>query len=288
MTTTQNTFQCTRDGLTIRGAVYRRKHGVRQPIVILSHEFMANRRFVSRYAKMFAELGYAAFTYDFCGGCAVGSSDGRTEDMTVFTECRDLEAVMDYACSQEYTDEYRITLLGCSQGGLVSGLVAARHPDKIEMLILLYPALSIPDDARKGKMLMAQFDPNAIPETFRCGPMKLGREYATSVMDLDPFEILGSYKGNVLLLHGDRDDLVPLSYSHRAMAMYRQAQKEAEPDWKGPRSARLVVIPGAGHIFRKNAHMSHAMGSIQSFLLETSEISNYDHTINSDHILYMF
>ena len=177
--------------------------------------------------------------------------------MSVFTECRDLEAVMDYACSQEYTDEYRITLLGCSQGGLVSGLVAARHPDKIEMLILLYPALSIPDDARKGKMLMAQFDPNAIPETFRCGPMKLGREYATS-------------------------------YSHRALAMYRQAQKEAEPDWKGPRSARLVVIPGAGHIFRKNAHVSHAMGSIQSFLLETSEISNYDHTINSDHILYMF
>ncbi len=287
MSITRTAFQCTRDGLTIRGVEYRRKIGNRQPIVILSHEFMTNRLFVARYAKMFAELGYAAFTYDFCGGCVVGSSGGRSEDMTVFTECRDLEAVMVYARSREYTDEHHITLLGCSQGGLVSGLVAARHPEQIELLILLYPALSIPDDARKGTMMLSKFDPKAIPETFRCGPMVLGREYAASVMDLDPFESLGAYRGNVLLLHGDRDKLVPLSYSQRAAETYRRAQEEAT-ERDGPRSARLVVIPGAGHIFLKPALQSRAMGAIRSFLLETSETSDRDHTINSEHILYMF
>lgn len=287
MAITRTSFQCTRDGLTIRGVEYRRKDGNRQPIVILSHEFMTNRLFVSRYARMFAELGYAAFTYDFCGGCVVGSSGGRSRDMTVFTECRDLEAVMDYARSREYTDERPVTLLGCSQGGLVSGLVAARHPEQIGMLILLYPALSIPDDARKGTMMLSQFDPKAIPETFRCGPMMLGREYAASVMDLDPFEALGAYRGSVLLLHGDRDKLVPLSYSERALETYRRTQEEG-PGRNGTRSARLVVIPGAGHIFLNPAHQSRAMGAIQSFLLETSEVSDRDHTINPEHIFYMF
>lgn len=284
----QQSFHCQRDGLTIRGTVYRRKHGQSLPVVILSHEFMANRRFVARYAKMFAELGYAAFTFDFCGGCSVGSSDGSSTDMTVFTECEDLKAVLNYACRQEYTDEYRITLLGCSQGGLVSALVAAEMKSKVEMLILLYPALCIPDDARKGRMLMARFDPKDIPETFQCGPMKLGRAYAQTVMDLDPFDVLGEYTGNVLILHGDQDKLVPLSYSQRAKEMYQSAADRAEPDWKGPRSVRLVVISGAGHIFRRSSHQAHAMGSIQSFLLETSEISNYDHSINEDHIHYIF
>ena len=279
MSITRTPFHCSRDGLTIRGAVYRQKDGNRLPIVILSHEFMTNRLFVARYAKMFAELGYAAFTYDFCGGCVVGSSGGRSEDMTVFTECRDLEAVMVYARSREYTDEHHITLLGCSQGGLVSGLVAARHPEQIEMLILLYPALSIPDDARKGTMMMSKFDPNAIPETFRCGPMMLGREYAASVMDLDPFEILGSYRGNVLLLHGDRDELVPLSYSRRAAEMYRRVQEEV-PEQNGPRIARLVVIPGAGHIFLKPALQSRAMDAIRNFLREAGGVSDRDRIVN--------
>ena len=128
-------------------------------------------------------------------------------------------------------------------------------------------------------MMMSKFDPNAIPETFRCGPMMLGREYAASVMDLDPFEILGSYRGNVLLLHGDRDELVPLSYSRRAAEMYRRVQEEV-PEQNGPRIARLVVIPGAGHIFLKPALQSRAMDAIRNFLREAGGVSDRDRIVN--------
>ena len=55
--------------------------------------------------------------------------------------------------------------MGCSQGGFVSALFAAAHPNVVvSRLILFYPALCIPEDARRGKMLMYAFDPSNIPE----------------------------------------------------------------------------------------------------------------------------
>ena len=39
---------------------------------------MANQGTVKHYAKLLAELGFAAYGYDFCGGCVMmGKSDGK-------------------------------------------------------------------------------------------------------------------------------------------------------------------------------------------------------------------
>ena len=44
-----------------------------------------------------AEMGYVAFTFDFCGGSAMcGKSDGKTTEMSVLTETKDLKAVIEY------------------------------------------------------------------------------------------------------------------------------------------------------------------------------------------------
>lgn len=58
--------------------------------------------------------------------------------------------------------------MGCSQGGFVSGMTAAQLKEQIRGLIMFYPALCIPDDARKGHMMFSEFDPQNIPDTFRC------------------------------------------------------------------------------------------------------------------------
>ena len=102
-----NRFACRRDGLTIRGTLYRpaaqkaaenRNAGVssngtahadvrvrtsqKLPIAILSHGFMANQKMMTAYARTVAAMGYAAFTFDFCGGCIIGKSDGKTTEMS--------------------------------------------------------------------------------------------------------------------------------------------------------------------------------------------------------------
>lgn len=249
-------FSCRRDMLTIRGMQFIPDAARRSPIFIVSHEFMANMLFSLTYAKAAAKLGYAAFCYDFCGGGIVSASGGKTTDMSVLTEVEDLKAVIAYAKSLPYTDESCIVLMGCSQGGLVSALTAAGLQGEIRALILQYPALSIPDDARKGHMIKARFDPENVPERLSCSVMRLGRRYVTDVIGLDAFAEISAYHGKVLLIHGDNDRLVDISYSRRALSAYRESGADV----------RMEVIRGAGHIFLRPKHIMQAKRHIAAFL----------------------
>ena len=263
-------FTCSRDSLRLRGSMFRPAEGERFPVAVVSHEFMANRLFTMRYARLLSSLGYAAFCYDFSGGCVVGASQGRTTDMTVFTEMEDLKAVIAYAKAQPFADPDRLLLMGCSQGGLVTALTAAEPETRAEAIILFYPALSIPDDARRGSMMSARFDPADIPETMRCGPMKLGREYAASVLDLDPFSTISAYRGDVLIVHGNADTLVDISYSRRAYDAYRAAAETALQAGEIQSMPRIAFheVDGAGHIFLRPNHDQDAVRAVTAFLAD--------------------
>ena len=233
-------FTCERDGLTISGLMFEPLNGKvnaegKLPVAIVSHMFMANYKMVAKYAKFLAENGYLSVCYDFNGGGIFSKSDGKSVDMSVLTEVKDLEAVIEAVLKNKKADASRLLLMGCSQGGFVSALVAARHPEMVERLVMFYPALSIPDDARKGGMLMAKFDPQNVPEVFKCGFMKLGRQYVTDVNKMDAFKEISAYEGPVLLLHGTKDTAVDVSNSKKAAEYYKNVQ--------------LELIEGAGHGF---------------------------------------
>jgi len=233
-------FTCVRDGLTIRGLLFEPVNGKvneagKLPVAIVSHMFMVNYKLTVKYARALAECGYLSVCYDFNGGGLFSKSDGKSVDMSVLTEVADLEAVIAEVLKHEKADASRLMLMGCSQGGFVSALVAARHPGMVEKLILFYPALSIPDDARKGQMLMAKFDPKNIPEVIRCGFMKLGKCYVTDVIEMDAFKEISAYEGPVLILHGTKDTAVDVSNSKKAAEVYP--------------NARLELIADAGHGF---------------------------------------
>ena len=51
----------------------------------------------------------------------------------------------------------------------------------------------------------------------------------------DIYDLIGQYKGDVLILHGERDRIVPLRYSERAVDVYENAE--------------LVVMEGQNHGF---------------------------------------
>lgn len=256
MELTKSKFSCQRDGLTIRGYEYR-PQGEKLPIAIVSHGFMANMMTVKHYAQFLAEMGYAAFCFDFCGGCVMmGKSDGKTTDMSVLTEVRDLCAVIEYAKGLDYTDSSNILLMGCSQGGFVSALTAAKLKDEVKKLVLFYPALCIPDDARSGKMMWAKFDPKNIPETVKCGSMKLGRCYIADVVDMDPYEQIRDYPGDVLIVHGTADKIVAMRYAEEAEKVY---------DERNSGSVKLHFIENGQHMFSKK-HDKIAMEYLKAFV----------------------
>ena len=242
-------FECKRDNLLIRGNEYRKKEG-KLPVLILSHGYLANQKMCAKYAKLASKLGYAAFTFDFNGGGLLSKSSGKSIDMTVLSEVEDLKAVIQYIKKREDIDEKNISLLGCSQGGVVSAIVAKQYPN-IHSLILLYPAFCIPDDARLGKMMFAHFDPDRIPSIIQHFPMKLSRQYASCVQKWQISDMAGNYDGPVLYLQGTKDQVVKLHYAREAQRLYS--------------NIKYYEIDGGGHMFR-GKYDSIAQGIIKEFL----------------------
>lgn len=220
-----------RDENRIHGLAYvPQGAGEKLPTVIFSHGFGGTLESATRYAEELAVHGYAVYCFDFCGGSPSSRSDGSMLDMSLLTERDDLFAVMDMLRSQSFVDPDNIFLMGESMGGAVSAMAAAERPDSVRGAILLYPAFVLVDDANERFASVEE-----IPDTYFNLWMTVGRVFAEDILGYDVYGDIARYGGDVLIIHGDADEIVPLSYSERAV--------EAYP------SARLEVIPGAAHGF---------------------------------------
>lgn len=243
-------FECNRGMLKIRGYLLKPKFCGTMPAVIVSHGFASNTNFTRKYAKRFVRAGYLTVYFDFCGS-GKSKSDGKSTDMSVLTQKEDLIAVLDQLRSFDFVDNSKIILAGCSQGGLVSALVAAECETHVDKLILYYPALCIPDDARRGKMLGSKFDPENVPQTFSALFITLGAKFATDAQLLDPFKDICAFTKPVLICHGTADKIVNLSYAQRAAKEYPNAE--------------LFIVKGGDHGFLFRGFIA-AMHATMDFL----------------------
>lgn len=202
----------------------------RLPVAIVAHGFNGTHHFARAYFDTLCSLGYRCYAFDFPCGSLKSRSDSNTMDMSVRDEAADIEAIVAHFRSRADTDTAAIALIGESQGGLASALAAASLRGAVSRMVLIYPALCIPDNWNAAYKTEAD-----IPDTTRVWGVPLGRRFFIEARAIDVYATIGHYRGPVLLLHGDRDTVVPLDYSRRAEAVY--------PD------ARLHVISGAGHGF---------------------------------------
>ena len=197
-------FEIESQGCKLRGFILRPRRAGRLPAAIVSHGFGSCTRDTKKYARVFADEGYAAVCFDFCMSGS-GRSSGSSLGMSVLTEKTDLLNVLDYIRTLDFVDPARITLAGCSQGGFVSALAAVERESEVEQLIMYYPALCIPDDARRGQMINAKFDPAHVPDQFRALFVKLGSRYVLDVIGMDPYREICGYQKPVLIVHGTKD-----------------------------------------------------------------------------------
>lgn len=227
-------MQIDHHGRTVYGDVYLPREK-RFPVVIISHGFNGYQDDFKREAELLSENGIGAVTFTFCGSGAHDPGGSPTTDMTLFTEKEDLLAVMDRVREIEGFDG-SLFLFGGSQGGMVSAMAAEERPNDLKGLVLLYPALSIPDDWNLRKFPMAQYPtPESIPETIDLWGVRLGRNFVLSLRGFDIYRNMANFTRPVLLMHGACDALIPLSYIRRAAETYPNAE--------------LIVYPGAEHGF---------------------------------------
>lgn len=213
----------TRGDLSIYGKLYTPEGAEgKYPAVILSHSANMTSDSMNSYCQRLAAMGYVAYAFDFCGGSKNSRSDGDEADMTVFTEVEDLEAVLEAVRVLDCVDSQSVYLFGTSQGGLVSALTAAAHPDAVRGLMLFYPAFNIAELAEKFGSFMTG---NA------------GSLYISTLQGYDVYEHIKPYTGDVLIVHGTKDFIVPSSSVEKAADLYEHCE--------------LHLIEGASHGFNK-------------------------------------
>ena len=229
-------YCCMRDSNRIYGMLYQNPLASNiRPAVILSHSSSLTHEAMAGYALMLARQGYVAYCFDFCGGSTDSKSDGDTDDMTLFTEVEDLRAVVNAVKKLGFVDRQRVYLMGSSQGGLVSALLADEEPDAFAGMVLFYPAFNIPD-------LVSQFAGMGQWG----GSFGLSQKYVDALKGFDVWKHVGTFPHPVCIVHGTADIIVDISYSEKARACYPHAE--------------LHRIQGANHGF--NAANYGSMGNM--------------------------
>lgn len=139
--------------------------------------------------------------------------------------------------AEEYQiDPSRLGVMGGSAGGHLSlmlgttadeGNAAASDPleksgNRVQAVVAIYPPTRIEELFPLKKRFPAlDFDP-------------------ARANDVSPLMHVTKDDAPTLLIHGDKDELVPISHSHRILEKFQEHQVPAE----------LLVIEGAGHGFR--------------------------------------
>lgn len=222
---------CENESQRIYGICYEPETEEKVPLVIFAHELCSTHISGTSYARELASRGIAVYTFDFRGGSSRNRSDGKTTEMSVLTEAEDLRAVVAAAKQWDFVDSDKVIIIGASQGGAAASMYAAENPEEIAGLVLLYPAFVISDEIHSQ---FASLD--EVPDEFSfLGWIRVGRNYASDIWDYDFYEEMEKYDKPVLILHGDRDYTVEVSYAEQA--------EKSFPD------AELYILKGAGHGF---------------------------------------
>ncbi|MBQ6578671.1 MAG: alpha/beta hydrolase [Bacteroidales bacterium] len=220
-------LNCKSAGKKIWGQVYKPK-GIKGkiPFVVIGHGYNSSYREAVPYAEALASHGIGAVVFDFCGGSMTSKSEGSTLEMSVFTESSDMKAVVSKVKSFGWVDKDKVTIMGCSQGGLVASITAASVPEEVSSLILIYPALTIAEAA------VTSHPKEAIhSEKFNLMGLDISHVFYDNLIGYDVFQDVKKFHKPTVAIYGDRDPIAAGNSIGRAKDSF--SSFEAKPIAKG-------------------------------------------------------
>ena len=226
------------------------KYTTNVPAVIICHGFAktkSDRKFVE-LSRFLADKGLASLRFDFSGH---GESEGDFEKLTLQKEVGDLAAAFSFLSKQKRINSSRIAIIGHSLGAVVAVLFQAQC-QKANTLILLAPALQQKELLQNwySKKQIALCQKEKYTDTPRG---RVGVGYLTEALAFDWRETVEKIASPVLIIHGQKDDDVPLKYS-------RELLKAIKADKK------LEIIEGADHAMESHQAKRETLNYSYSWL----------------------
>ena len=280
-------FTVDNDGMKIQGIAYLPENSTapnqvkKSPAIIMSHGYLSNLHNFEYFATQFAMIGYHVFTFNFCCGSDETDpelmSDGTTTNLCIEGEISDLIAVYNYVSTRDYVKSDEIILWGESQGAFVSGLSAARLQEKISKLVMIFPAVCIPDHARRGTLGGASYDPKNPPELIYTERAMLSKVFVDDVKDMDAYSELAKYKGETLLIQGTCDSIVVPEYQYivkKEFDLTDNKENENAQITNSNHRLKLQMVRGMDH-YTGGEHKEALKDSIRYFIEGKEEIFSF-------------
>ncbi len=255
-----------KDGLSVRGDLYRAESPVGS--VIVSHGFKGFARwaFFPYLSRALAENGLTTITVDFSGSGIGRDRESFTEPEafahnTFTRELDDLELIEDYGRRMKWISG-KFGLFGHSRGGGMAIIYTAAEGSNVNSLVtwaaISYPNRWSPDDvvtwrrrgftditnSRTGDVMRLETD--LLEDVEQYGKTKLNIETAAAKIRV-PW----------LIVHGTADETVPSSEAER---LHSTA--------KGVSTLRL--IEGSGHTFEAKHPLNQIPSSLEKVVKETT------------------
>ena len=196
------------------------------PLIVMAHGHGGSRQEGGGYeqaAAAFARRGIASIRMDF-PGCGDSLESFTENNLTNMIE--DVRSARDFAATQATIDSGRVGLLGYSMGGRVVSLLSQQDPS-YSVMALWTPAVS-PGAQRELASLGGPDTYDRLREkahatgiatyTTRWGSqLSLGPGWFTDIENSVPLDAVARFRGPLLVLYGDQDDVVVPDVSESAI-----------------------------------------------------------------------
>ena len=219
-----------KDGKRLRGFHH---DALSDSTVLMFHGFTGSQpgpHFIfHKLSKRLESINISSLRFDFLGS---GESDGEFEDMTFLKEVEDAESILDFSIRLGYKN---IVLLGLSMGGAVASYLSGKRGNDLEGIVLWsavgdFSIFSPQYDNEETRNNLNKYGKIDI------GGLYLGRNFIEEIKDISVYDKIERFKGGVLIIHGDKDDVVPVDQAYE----YKKILGDR---------AYLGIIKGADHTY---------------------------------------
>lgn len=184
----------------------------RFPLIVICHGFVGNRigtnRLFVKAARYFSKQGFMVLRFDYAG---CGESEGDYGSSGFDALIHQTRHVLDYALDIEGLSHERVIVLGHSLGGAVA-LATAAIDKRIKTLVLWAPVAHPFSDIIRitGKEVYEQA---VIEGSADYLGYSFTSSFFESLSEHQPLREVKHISGDILLVHGTSDDVVPVDYS---------------------------------------------------------------------------
>jgi len=223
--------------------------------VVLGHCFTCSRHvtILRDVAQALAARGIAAFRFDFSGN---GQSEGDFSESSYSKQIGEMVEATRMLSRKGFR---RFGLAGHSMGAAVAVLAAEQVAPLVGVSTLagrlgrlatssLFSADQLQSLKENGQFTFVSRGRN----------LRLTKAFFDDMARHDIHAALGRLRIPVLVIHGDRDDIIPVEHAHSALT--------------SGAAVRLDIIPGADHMFSDPAHRDMAARKVADwFAMRFSE-----------------